>query len=386
MSMFLQKIRDIIDFFDNRGLDSLFLACVSSLIIVGLVMVTSSTADFAATKFSNPLFFFKKQLIFIVLGLFILYIISHIKINLYYDYGQLFLLMSFVISLLVHLPGIGVTVNGATRWINFGFFTLQASEISRLFFFIWLSGYVVRNDFNKDYLKLFMFLAILMIIIVFQRDFGSMILLFSTFLIFSFLLNVKLINIFKVISISIIPIILLIILYPYRVKRLLAFVNPWSDPQGSGYQIIASQIALSSGGFFGQGLGSSMQKLFYLPEQYNDFILAIIGEELGFIFLIFLLLLYLILFSRILIFYKKTSQISEFSSNLILSIVLLMMIQTIIHILVNIGLFPTKGMGLPFISYGGTNLLLMFTYIGILIRIQIENKQSHSQAVHRGIQ
>ena len=384
--MFLQKIRDIIDFFDNRGLDSLFLACVSSLIIVGLVMVTSSTADFAATKFSNPLFFFKKQLIFIVLGLFILYIISHIKINLYYDYGQLFLLVSFVISLLVHLPGIGVTVNGATRWINFGFFTLQVSEISRLFFFIWLSGYVVRNDFNKDYLKLFMFLAILMIIIVFQRDFGSMILLFSTFLIFSFLLNVKLINIFKVISISIIPIILLIILYPYRVKRLLAFVNPWSDPQGSGYQIIASQIALSSGGFFGQGLGSSMQKLFYLPEQYNDFILAIIGEELGFIFLIFLLLLYLILFSRILIFYKKTSQISEFSSNLILSIVLLMMIQTIIHILVNIGLFPTKGMGLPFISYGGTNLLLMFTYIGILIRIQIENKQSHSQAVHRGIQ
>ena len=109
--MFLQKIRDIIDFFDNRGLDSLFLACVSSLIIVGLVMVTSSTADFAATKFSNPLFFFKKQLIFIVLGLFILYIISHIKINLYYDYGQLFLLVSFVISLLVHLPGIGVTVN-----------------------------------------------------------------------------------------------------------------------------------------------------------------------------------------------------------------------------------------------------------------------------------
>ena len=132
---------------------------------------------------------------------------------------------------------------------------------------------------------------------------------------------------------------------------------------------------------FGQGLGSSTQKLFYLPEQYNDFILAIIGEELGFIFLVILLTLYFLLFSRIFIFYKKTSQISEFSSNIILSIVLLMFIQTIIHILVNIGLFPTKGMGLPFISYGGTNLLLMFTYIGILIRIQIENKQTFSQAV-----
>ena len=384
MTMFIHKIRHIIDFFDNRGLDSLFLACISSLLIIGLVMVASSTADFAEAKFSNPLFFFNKQVIFILLGLLVLYVISHIKIDFYYDYGPLFLLLSLLISLSVHIPGLGVTVNGATRWIDLGFFTLQVSEVSRLFFFIWLSGYIVRNDFNKDYIKLFMFLALLMIIIVFQRDFGSMILLFTAFIIFSFLLNIKLINLFKVIIVSIIPIILLIILYPYRVKRMLAFVNPWSDPQGSGYQIIASQIALSSGGFFGQGLGSSMQKLFYLPEQYNDFILAIIGEELGFIFLIFLLLLYLILFSRIFIFYKKTQKISEFSSNIVLSIILLMLIQTVIHILVNIGLFPTKGMGLPFISYGGTNLLLMFSYIGLLIRIQIENKQSHSQAVHRG--
>ncbi len=381
--MLIQKVREIIDFFDNRGLDSLFLACISSLIIIGLVMVASSTTDFAATKFNNPFFFFNKQLIFILLGLVILYVISHIKIDFYYDYGQLFLLLSLLISLLVHIPGLGVTVNGATRWIDLGFFTLQVSEVSRLFFFIWLSGYIVRNDFNKDYIKLFMFLVLLMIIIVFQRDFGSMILLFTSFIIFSFLLNIRFINLFKVIIASIIPIILLIILYPYRVKRMIAFVNPWSDPQGSGYQIIASQIALSSGGLFGQGLGSSMQKLFYLPEQYNDFILAIIGEELGFIFLIFLLSLYLIVFSRMYIFYKRTQKISEFSSNLVLSIFLLILIQTIIHILVNIGLFPTKGMGLPFISYGGTNLLLMFTYIGLLIRIQIENKQSYSQAVHR---
>jgi cell division protein FtsW len=184
---------------------------------------------------------------------------------------------------------------------------------------------------------------------------------------------------------AIIPIILLIVLYPYRVQRFLAFINPWNDPQGSGYQIIASQIALSSGGIFGQGLGSSTQKLFYLPEQYNDFILAIIGEELGFIFLVFILLLYIILFWRMFIFYSNTRVNSEFSSNLVLSIILLMMIQTLIHVLVNIGLFPTKGMGLPFISYGGTNLLLMFTYIGILIRIQIEKKQTRSQAVHRSI-
>ena len=383
--MLIKKLENIIDFFDSRGLDSLFLSCVTSLIIIGLVMVTSSTVDFASAKFSNPLFFFKKQLLFIILGILIIYVVTHIKTNFYFDYGQYFLLLSLVISLLVHIPGLGVTINGATRWINLGFFTLQVSEVSRLFFFIWLSGYIVRNDFNRDYLKIFLFLSILMLAIVLQRDFGSMILLFVAFIIFSFLSYVKLKHLLRITSFAIIPILLLIIMYPYRIQRLLAFTNPWNDPQGGGYQIIASQIALSSGGYFGQGLGSSMQKLFYLPEQYNDFILAIIGEELGFIFLIFILLLYVILFWRIFIFYKITSNISQFSSNLILGIILLIMIQTVIHVLVNIGLFPTKGMGLPFISYGGTNLLLMFTYIGILIRIQIENKQSHSQAVHRSI-
>ncbi|MEC7677348.1 MAG: putative lipid II flippase FtsW [Pseudomonadota bacterium] len=378
--MLANRIRNIIDFFDNRGLDSLFLACVTSLILIGLIMVASSTVDFAAAKFSNPLFFLKKHFIFILLGLLILSILMRIRVKFYYDYGQYFLILAIILSLLVHVPGLGKTVNGATRWIDLGFFTLQISEVSRLFFFLWLSGYITRNDFDKNYLKVFIFLSILMSVIVFQRDFGSMILLFFSFIIFSFLSNLKIMNLIKILSISVLPIFLLIFLYPYRVQRLLAFIDPWSDPQGSGYQIIASQIALSSGGLFGQGLGSSTQKLFYLPEQYNDFILAIIGEELGFIFLVILLVLYFLLFSRIFIFYKKTSKISEFSSNVILSIVLLMLIQTMIHVLVNIGLFPTKGMGLPFISYGGTNLLLMFTYIGILIRIQIENKQTYSQA------
>ena len=381
--MLASKIKKLLNSFDNRGLDSLFIACVTSLILIGVVMVASSTIDFAAAKFSNPLFFLKKHLIFIFLGVLVLYVVARIKMKFYFDYGQYFLIASIILSLLVHIPGLGLTINGATRWINLGFFTLQISEVSRLFFFIWLSGYITRNNFNRNYLKIFIFLSILMLVIVSQRDFGSMILLFLTFIVFSFLNNLKLSNILKILSFALLPIILLVLLYPYRIQRLVAFIDPWSDPQGSGYQIIASQIALASGGFFGQGLGSSMQKLFYLPEQYNDFILAIIGEELGFIFLLMLLILYTVLYSRIFVFYRRTSKISEFSSNIILSIVLLMLIQTIIHILVNIGLFPTKGMGLPFISYGGTNLLLMFTYIGILIRIQIENKQMFSQATYK---
>ena len=179
--MFANKIRNVIDFFDNRGLDSLFLSCVISLILIGLVMVASSTVDFAAAKFSNPLFFLKKHLIFILLGLMVLYIVARVKMKFYYDYGQYFLIFSVILSLIVHIPGLGLTINGATRWINFGFFTLQISEISRLFFFIWLSGYITRNEFDKNYLKIFILLSILMSVIVFQRDFGSMILLFPYF-------------------------------------------------------------------------------------------------------------------------------------------------------------------------------------------------------------
>lgn len=384
--MLVNKVKKIIFFFDTRGLDSIFLTCIFSLILIGLVMVTSSTVDFAEKKFSNPLFFTYKHLTFIIMGLFVIYVLSRIKTKFYYDYGKYFLLLSILISLLVHIPGLGVTVNGATRWINLGFFTLQVSELSRLFFFIWLSGYISKKDFNRDFSKIFIILAILMGVIILQRDFGSMIMLFLAFMAFAFLKNVSIIKILKITIFSIIPIILLIVLFPYRLERVLAFINPWDDPHGSGFQIIASQIALSSGGAFGVGLGSSMQKLFYLPEQYNDFILAIIGEELGFIFLIFILLLYIVLISRIIIFYKYTVESAlYFSSNIILSIGLLIMFQTLIHILVNIGLFPTKGMGLPFISYGGTNLLLMFIYVGILIRIQIENNQSHNQAVQRKI-
>ena len=227
--MLANKIRNIIEFFDNRGLDSLFLACITSLILIGLIMVTSSTVDFAAAKFSNPLFFLKKHFIFIILGLLVLSIVARIKVKFYYDYGQYFLILAIILSLLVHVPGLGKTVNGATRWIDLGFFTLQISEISRLFFFLWLSGYITRNDFDKNYLKVFIYLSILMLVIVSQRDFGSMILLFLVFIAFSFLSNLRIMNLIKILSISVLPIFLLIFLYPYRVQRLWAFIDPWSD-------------------------------------------------------------------------------------------------------------------------------------------------------------
>ncbi|GIR42780.1 MAG: hypothetical protein CM15mP53_06960 [Ectothiorhodospiraceae bacterium] len=155
--MLANKIRNVIDFFDTRGLDLLFLACVTSLILIGLIMVASSTVDFAATKFSNPLFFFKKHFIFIILGLLVLSIVARVRVKFYYDYGQYFLILAIILSLLVHVPGLGKTVNGATRWIDLGFL-LYKYQRYHAFFLLWLSGYITRNDFDKNYLKIFFFI------------------------------------------------------------------------------------------------------------------------------------------------------------------------------------------------------------------------------------
>tara|TARA_Y100000996_G_scaffold405479_2_gene380670 strand:- start:546 stop:1154 length:609 start_codon:yes stop_codon:yes gene_type:complete len=191
-----------------------------------------------------------------------------------------------------------------------------------------------------------------------------------------------LLSYFFLAALSILP---LIIFQPYRMRRITSFLNPWDDPTGSGYQLMNSLLAFGKGGFFGLGLGSSVQKLFYLPESYNDFILALIAEELGLVFTVLVVMLFYIIFLRIFKLGRKCLENKlYFASNLSFMIGLLITIQAIIHIMVNIGMLPTKGMGLPFISYGGTNLLVMFICIGLLFRIQIENRQKISQGVQRG--
>ena len=174
----------------------------------------------------------------------------------------------------------------------------------------------------------------------------------------------------------------LIIFQPYRLKRIISFLNPWEDPTGSGYQLIASLLAFGKGGIFGLGLGSSVQKLLYLPESYNDFIFALIAEELGLLFSLMIIILFGFIFFRIIQLAKKSHDNNLiFASNLSYTISFFITYQALIHIMVNVGLAPTKGMGLPLISYGGTNLLMMFIFIGLLVRVQIENRQKISQAV-----
>ena len=370
---------------ESWAIDQTLILGVVILCSIGLVMVSSATLDYSYEKTGSSFHFIARHLIYMIIGLITASILSRIKLDFFNDYSKYFLIMSFALSLIVFLPGLGKEINGATRWLNLGFITLQVTEISRLFLLIWICSYLSRNDVNQAFNKCLLMVIILSTILIFQKDLGSIILLVSSFFALALILGLSLKKFFIYFIIVCFAIIPLIILQPYRLARMISFLDPWSDPSGTGYQLMQSLLAFGKGGFFGLGLGSSVQKLFYLPESYNDFILALIAEELGLIFTLLIIIVFYVIFLRIFSLAKKSFINNlNFAGNLSYMIGFLITFQAIIHIMVNIGLFPTKGMGLPFISYGGTNLLVMFICFGILIRIHIENRKRVSQGVQGG--
>ena len=355
------------------------------LCAIGLVMVSSATLDYSYQKTGGSFYFIIRHTIYLSIGIMIASVLTRIRLDFYNDYSKYFLVTSFLISLLVFIPGVGREVNGAVRWLDLGFLTLQVTEISRLFLLIWVCSYISRHDIDKSFNKCLVMIVTLSIILIFQRDLGSIILLVTSFFSLFLVLGLSMRKFFFYFFSAIIFILPLIILQPYRLARFTSFIDPWSDAASSGYQLIQSLLAFGKGGVFGLGLGSSVQKLFYLPESYNDFIFALIAEELGLIFTLLIIIVFYIIFLRIFSIAKKSGDHKLFfASNITYMIGFLITFQAIIHIMVNIGLFPTKGMGLPFISYGGTNLLSMFICIGLLLRVQIENHQKVSQGVQRG--
>ena len=370
---------------ESWAIDQTLILAIVILCSIGLVMVSSATLDYSYEKTGSSFYFITRHSVYMILGLVTASVLSRIRLDFFNDYSKYFLVMSFALSLVVFLPGLGKEINGATRWLNLGFITLQVTEISRLFLLIWMCSYLSRNNIDEAFNKCLMMVIFLSTILIFQRDLGSIILLFSSFFALVLILGLSLRKFFTYFTIVCLAIIPLIILQPYRLARMVSFLDPWKDPTGTGYQLMQSLLAFGKGGFFGLGLGSSVQKLFYLPESYNDFIFALIAEELGLIFTLLIIIVFYIIFLRIFSLAKKSYMNNlNFAGNLSYMIGFLITFQAIIHIMVNIGLFPTKGMGLPFISYGGTNLLVMFICFGILIRVHIENRKRVSQGVQGG--
>lgn len=352
----------------NRKLLILSVIC---LIILSLFMIYSASYVWADYKFGNPFKYVINQGIFSLISLVLLYIISKINYKIYYKKASLILLICVILLILV-LTGLGSIRNGSRSWFVIGPFSLQPSEFSKIGLIIFTSKYLANsNKFLKDYKKgvfpiLFVLLFIFFLIML-EPDFGTGMIIVISIIAMLFISGVNM-KFFLILGlVGILGIVGLIIIAPYRMERITSFLNPWSDPLGSGFQIIQSLYAIGPGGLFGTGYLNSRQKNFYLPEPQTDFIFSIIAEEFG----VMGVLVVLGLFSLLLISCLKISlkQSDKFPKYLSFGLTFQLIVQVIMNLSVVIGLIPVTGVTLPFISYGGSSLLVSMISIGIILNI-----------------
>ena len=340
-------------------------------------MVYSSSMIWAEYKFNDSLYYLKHQGLFFIVGLLVMFIISKIDYKLYLKYSNKILLISLILLVLVLIPGIGQVRNGSRSWFGIGSFGFQPSEIAKIALIIFVSKYLANNEkevksITKGVFPILLVIFLFFGLIMLEPDFGTGMVIVATLFVMLFASNIKLSFFGYLIVLGIVGIVGLIIMAPYRMARIVSFINPWVDPLGSGFQIIQSLYAISPSGLFGRGLGNSIQKHFYLPEPQTDFIFAIISEELGILGIIILSILFLVLFSSSLKISFNSNNL--FAKYLSFGLIIGIMLQTILNICVVIGLVPVTGVTLPFISYGGSSLLVSMISVGIILNIDKDIK------------
>lgn len=369
--------------FNQPNYDPFLLWIIIMLSGVGLVMVYSSSVDVAAlkqiSKYQNYYYLLRHSIyltISIVCGL----IAFLIPINFWQKFAPTFFVFGILLLIAVLVPGIGKMVNGSQRWIPIGIMNFQPSELVKLFTIIYAADYVLRKSrqigtFARGFLPMSLAIALVGSLLIYQPDFGALVVVICISMGILFLGGISLKIIFGLMLSVPIAMYSLLKIAPYRVDRITTFLSPFEDLYGKGWQLSHSLIAIGRGDFFGVGLGESIQKLQYLPEAHTDFILAILAEELGLLGFTMITVLYAVMIIRIFGISKISTQLrNNFSALLAQGIGLWFGIQAAINIGVNVGFFPTKGLTLPFVSYGGSALLVTFIASGILMRIDYENK------------
>lgn len=342
------------------------------LTLFGVVMVASSSSVWAAYKFNNPNKYMIHQLIFASIGFALMYICSKTDYRLYKHHANKILICSFILLILVLIPGIGIVRNGSRSWFGIGPFGIQPSEIAKLAMIIFVSKYLSKFDSYMDNIKEYSIPILLLVVVCFllillEPDFGSGAILVLSLIALIFTSKIKISFFVKLGFLGVFGVVMLIIAAPYRVARILAYLNPWSDPLGSGFQIIQSLYAIGPGGLFGLGLGNSIQKHFYLPEPQTDFIFSIISEEFGFMGVVIVVSLFLIIIIRGFRIARNTND--KFSKYLAFGIIFELAFQAILNLMVVVGLIPVTGVTLPFLSYGGSSLLITLCGMGIVLNI-----------------
>ncbi len=362
----------------QQRLDIGLFVVVATMIGVGLIMVASSSIGMAEKIYADPFHFVIRQLIYIMIGVLAAYLVYEIPLRLWETAGIVLLVISIGLLVLVLLPGVGKTVNGATRWINLPFFDVQASEAVKILMVLYMAGYITRHMESlratvSAFLKPLGIVGIITALLLLEPDFGAAVVILLVVMGMLFLSGVKIYQFLLTFALAAGAFSLLAVMSPYRMQRLTSFLNPWSDPYDSGFQLTQSLIAIGSGSWSGVGLGSSVQKLFYLPEAHNDFMFAILAEELGLIGVIAVLFLYVYAVWRafaIGITAEKAGHV--FGAYVAFGVGLWIGIQAFVNMGVNMGVLPTKGLTLPFMSAGGSSLIAMCISVGLLLRVHRE--------------
>ena len=355
-----------------KKVDKVLLYSVIILTLFGIVMIYSASSIWAEYRFNDSLKFVKSQLLFFIIGIIIINILTKIDYKIYERKANLILLVCFLLLGLVLIPGIGSIRNGSRSWFGIGSLGIQPSEFAKIGLIIFVSKYLSKNqrvvtNIKKGILPILLVIFIFFFLIMLEPDFGSAMVITLSLIILIFISGTKLSFFVNLTLIGLLGIVGLIIAAPYRLLRIISFLNPWSDPLGSGYQIIQSLYAIGPGGLLGQGFLQSRQKQFYLPEPQTDFIFSIISEEFGFLGILIITSILTIIFYRIITISLKSNDL--FAKYLSFGLGILLIIQSLINISVVIGLIPVTGVTLPFLSYGGSSLLVSMASIGIILNI-----------------
>lgn len=369
----------------HARLDSLLLGAIISLLGLGLIMVTSASIAIAHRNIGQAFYYTFHQSISMAAGLIGAFFVCSMPIKIWYRLAAFMMLLGLGSLICVLIPGIGRVVNGSARWINLGFTAIQVSEFCKLAVVIYLASYVVRhNQALKQtiwgFLRPMLLLSLVGALLVLEPDFGATVVILSTALCMLFLAGVPLRQF--VVLLSMVGLVLgaVAVSAPYRLARLTSFMDPWSVQYESGYQLTQALIAFGRGAWFGVGLGESVQKLLYLPEAHTDFIFSVLAEELGLVGALGTLALYVLFVWRGMIvgLYAQKRQ-DRFAAFLCYGISFWIGLQTLINVGVNTGVLPTKGLTLPFLSYGGSSVLVVCIAAGLLVRVDYENRLLKNQ-------
>jgi len=356
---------------------------LSALILLGLglVMVASSSVSIAERQLSEPLYYFWRQLSYSIVGLIAAFITFKLPLTYLQKAGPVLIVISLILLVMVLIPGIGREVNGSIRWLNLGIISLQVSEFAKLATVIYLAGYLVRHNEEvrtnmSGFLRPLGLIFIISVLLILEPDFGAVAVIAMTAMGMLWLGGASFFQFILLMLTMAAALTLAAVSSPYRMERLTTFLNPWADPFDSGFQLTQALIAFGRGEWFGVGLGSSVQKLFYLPEAHTDFVLAVLAEELGLFGVMIVVSLFCFIVIRALMIGRCAEKRERpFTAFLAYGLGIWLGLQAFINIGVNMGVLPTKGLTLPLMSYGGSSLIITCVVIAMLIRADYETRQ-----------